>query len=213
MEIFLYNGDESEFIKFPVIPKSIIVNSPQEIENFKTIGQGDINLTGLLGNRTLEISSFFPFREYGFSKDNTLKAMEYVDKIESWRALRKPLYITISNLNVSLRCVISKLDYGIKDGSGDIEYSLSITEFIRAEKYEKKTTKKIKTTTSDTATSFKDASYQNSDLIKNNIRSGPGLNYPKGITPQDINRIKVYSKFGGEWIKIKGGFILKKYLP
>ena len=213
MEIFLYNGDESEYIKFPVIPKSININSTQEIENFKTIGQGDINLSGLLNNRTLEISSFFPFREYGFTKDNTLKAMEYIEKIESWRTERKPLYISISDINVSFRCVISNLKYGIKDGSGDIEYSLMISEFIRLEKYERKTTKKIKTTDSDTVTPFKDASYQNNDLIKNNVRTGAGLNYPKGILPQDINRIKVYSRFSGEWLKIKGGFILKKYLP
>jgi len=245
MEIFLYNADESEFIKFPVIQKTINVNSPQEIENFKTIGQGDINLTGLLGNRTLEISAFFPLKDYRFNKDNTFKGMEYIDKIESWRSLRKPLYITVSNINISFRCVISKLDYGIKDGSGDIEYSLSIAEFLRNELYVKKTPVKIKTTSSDVVKPLKDSKIKTTDLIKKNIFTGPGLQFPKVTDLSKIkDTIKILSDFRGkitkvqsdiyrekskitgvigqfnqevsgikgQWVKIKGGFIEKRFL-
>lgn len=214
MDILLYNSEQNDYIKFPVIPKENMVSSPQEINKLDTIGQGEINLAGLLGNRQLSITSFFPVRSYYFSKDSTYTGMGYIDKIEKWRKERKPLYISVSDINIAMRCNISNLDYGIIDGSGDIAYSLKITEFVRDENYVKKNsstnTKKI--TATGSTTPLADASVVNSEAVKKNTHTGAGIGFEISKIISTAKRIKMYREFGKDWIQIKGGFILKKHL-
>lgn len=211
MDIFLYNSDQDNYIKFPVVQKETMVSSPQVITSLNTIGQGEINLTGLLGNRELVISSFFPVKDYYFRKDNNYNGMEYIEKIEAWRKERKPLYISISDINIAMRCVIKNLQYGISDGSGDVYYTLRVTEFIRDESYIKKTATSTKTATGS-STALQDASITNTEKVIANVHEGPGLQFEISKVLSNAKRIKMYREFGKEWIQIKGGFILKKHL-
>lgn len=128
MDIYLYGT--GEYIKFPVTPLEIEVDSPQDIETFESLDFGDLKIIGKEGNRKLSIESFFPNKNYAFRKDYRYNGMEYINKIKQWRSQRNPLTIIITDLNINFKCVIESLTYSIKDGSGDIYYTISIDEYF-----------------------------------------------------------------------------------
>lgn len=74
------------------------------------------------------MTSFFPARDYDFaSYPFDRDPWEYVKKIESWA--EKPIQLTITKTNINAQFMINSFNPGEPDGSGDIEYSLSMTEY------------------------------------------------------------------------------------
>ena len=199
MDIFLYGSTGGNII-FPVIPQKIEVQSPQKIETFESLGQGDLKIIGLKGNRTFALESFFPVNDYPFLKDRTYKGMEYVDIIERWRSTKQPLTVAISDLKINFKCVIENFNYAIQDGSGDIYYKLDIEEY--------KTPLIIKTSTKIVTTvpvKFSNNAY---GIVINkkgaSVMSGPGLNYTKVGALTYGTKIKVW-RVEGEWLHIYFG--------
>lgn len=130
MDIFLSNKNRSQIIKLPVIPSEIMIQSPNQNETFTTVAQGDILLIGPAGLKTLSLSSFFPVKNYPFLKDRTYKGMEYVNIIEKWKTSKEPIRLVIAAKKplINMLCGF-EFEYGIKDGSGDIAYTLTLSEF------------------------------------------------------------------------------------
>jgi len=129
MDIFLSVNNREEIIQLPIVPEEFKIISPVNNETFTTINQGDIKLMGELGLKDLTIDTFFPVKEYSFSRSNVYMGWEYIEMIESWieRKLRVRLVATGSPVNIVM--AIDNFEYGVQDGSGDIYYSLSISEF------------------------------------------------------------------------------------
>ncbi len=218
MDIFLYDNNKQDFIKFPVIPKEININSKQKIENFETITYGDLKLIGLKGNRKLSLDSFFPKTHYGFSKDRKLEGMQYVDKIEKWRETRTPLVLLISDLNINFKCVIDNLDYSIKDGTGDIYYKMSIEEFkVPTIKTQTNPSSKKPVTVSKPEVVVNKSTYGivTADVL--NVRSGNGINYSIIGSLKKNTKVKLFRlEGGGKWWHIyfgnKGGHVSAQYI-
>lgn len=129
MDIFLSVNNREEIIQLPIVPSEFKINSPVNNETFTTINQGDIKLLGERGLKDLTINSFFPKRPYSFSRAKDYERWQYVEMIESWieRKLRVRLVVTGSPVNMVT--AIDNFEYGVQDGSGDIYYSLSLSEF------------------------------------------------------------------------------------
>ncbi|USK54367.1 hypothetical protein LIS82_22880 [Cytobacillus solani] len=132
MEIFLSTKDRKQIIKLPIIPPEIKVNSPSQNEIYSTISQGDIKLIGPPGLRTISFSSFFPFESYSWAKDRTYKGMRYVHMIEKWKLDKEPIRLVITGKKASIinmLCAIDNIEFGSQDGTTDIYYTLSLSEF------------------------------------------------------------------------------------
>jgi len=129
MDIFLSVNNREEIIQLPIVPSEFKINSPVNNETFTTINQGDIKLMGESGLKDLTIDTFFPNKEYSFARSNQYTSWQYVEMIESWieRKLRVRLVATGSPVN--MLTAIDNFEYGVQDGSGDIYYSLSLSEF------------------------------------------------------------------------------------
>jgi len=129
MDIFLSVNNRAEIIQLPIVPSEFKINSPVNNETFTTINQGDIKLMGERGLKDLTIETFFPNKKYSFARSNQYTRWQYVEMIESWieRKLRVRLVVTGSPVNMVT--VIDNFEYGPQDGSGDIYYSLSLSEF------------------------------------------------------------------------------------
>lgn len=220
MDIYLRQFDNpNDFIKFPVVPKGVSVNQEQKIENFEALDIGDLKLIGTMGNRKLTISSFFPVKDYPFLKDRAYKGMEYIDKIQAWRTSRKPLKINVSGLNAVMNCVIESLDYGIKDGSGDVYYTITVEEYKTPEINKiKLKERKVRINTAPTAviTSEKSKYKKKKKNVKRiAVRSGKDLGYDIITHIEDASKIKIL-KEEGDYAKIKTGiqvgYIIKKAL-
>lgn len=129
MDIFLSINNREQVIQLPVIPKQFRIPSPVNNETETTINQGDIKLIGTRGLKAITIDSFFPSKDYPFSRDKSYYGWEYVEIIESWIDRRIPIRLIITNTPINLAMTIDNFQYGPQDGSGDVYYSLALSEF------------------------------------------------------------------------------------
>lgn len=129
MDIFLSINNREQVIQLPIVPSSFRIPSPVNNETFTTINQGDIKLIGQRGLKSITISSFFPSKAYPFNRDNTYKGYEYAEIIESWIDRRLPVRLVATNTPVNILMTIDEFEYGIQDGSGDVYYTLTLSEF------------------------------------------------------------------------------------
>lgn len=114
-------------ITLPVPPPSysVKVANNNSIVNIQSLG--DINMIGKTGLQKISFSTFLP------GIDNTLyKAVdtaEYIKKINSLRTADTYCHVTIVGTNVDLDVTIDSFDYEDASPVGDIDISLSLTEY------------------------------------------------------------------------------------
>lgn len=129
MDIFLSTMDRKQIIQLPIVPASFKIPSPVNNEVFTTINQGDIKLLGRRGLKSLTIDSFFPSKVYPFSRNNKYFGWEYYEIIEGWIDKRMPIRLIMSNTPINMLVTIENFESGLQDGSGDVYYSLALSEF------------------------------------------------------------------------------------
>lgn len=131
MDIFLSINRREEVIQLPIVPPELEVSFPWGNETFQTINQGEIKMIGLEGLKSITIESFFPAKEYPFARDRTYRSWEYVSIIKRWMRQRVPIRVVTTNthLPINLPMTIDNFSYKSQDGSGDVYYTLSLSEF------------------------------------------------------------------------------------
>jgi hypothetical protein len=133
ISIFLSINNNEEVIEIPVIPEEIRLNSAFSNDSFDSMTQ-QLNLIGIRELIPFEIQSFFPIRDYPFLRSRNMWGMEYVETIERWRDRRVPLRLIITNdepngFSLNMPVTIDNFEYGTGK-SGDIDYNLSLKEFV-----------------------------------------------------------------------------------
>lgn len=129
MDIFLSINNRKQVIQLPIIPKEFKIQNPMNNETFTTISQGDLKMIGKRGLKSLTIETFFPSKDYQFLKSRKYFGWEYVNIIESWIDKRIPIRLIITDTPINMAMTIESFEYGVQDGSGDIYYSLQLSEF------------------------------------------------------------------------------------
>lgn len=129
MDIFLSINNREQVIQLPIVPTEFKVASPVNHETYTTINQGDMKLIGQRGLKSLGIDSFFPSKVYPFNRDNTYKGWEYVEVIEAWINRKLPIRLIATNTPINMLMTIDNFEYGLQDGSGDVYYSLQLSQF------------------------------------------------------------------------------------
>ncbi|MGE7838005.1 hypothetical protein [Viridibacillus arvi] len=129
MDIFFSENNRKKVVQLPIVPSEFKIQSPFNNETYTTISQGDIALIGQRGLKTIAFSTFFPKKTYSFARSKKYKGWEYVELFESWRDKRIPIRLVITNTPINMLILIDNFEYGPQDGSGDIYYSLSLSEF------------------------------------------------------------------------------------
>lgn len=117
-------------IRIPVLPDSYSVTSEQNDTTVDVYGLGEVLLKGKRKLQTISLSSFFP-KQYdsSYCEFTSIKSPKtYVDEVEKLkRAGAVKLVITGTPINFS--CMIESFTWGEDDGTGDISYTLSLTEY------------------------------------------------------------------------------------
>lgn len=128
MEFWLQKDNDSKF-QLPVKPSEYTINVSHKNTVVNVIQKGDINLIGKTGLRDLSLSSFFPARDYNFSNNSGRKEpLAYVEKIEGWRNSGEPIRVIVTGI-LNMECTIESFNYGEKDATGDIYYTISLKEY------------------------------------------------------------------------------------
>lgn len=219
MDIFIYNYNKKEFFQFPIVPLDIAIDVSQEVEKFDSIQAGKVSLIGLMGNRKFNIESFFPVKDYSFTKNDKMKGMEYVRKIQEWRKTRLPVFIVIPDLDISFYCSIENFQYSVKDGSGDIYYNLNCEEYIIPQ------VKKINTTKNDKKKVITTSKNKNPKPLNSaygivtadylNVRNGKSTKHGIIGGLSQGTKVKLF-RLEGDWWHIyfgnHGGYVYAKYI-
>lgn len=144
--VFWLKHSNTDKFKLPVTPESFEVKVAHNNKIVNIVSLGDINLLGKTGLRSITLSSFFPSQDYNFSKNaDRMEPDEYVSKIESWRKGNDLVRFVIKDV-INIRCSIESFNWGMKDGTKDIYYTITLKEY-RTVSTKKRTTKKVKAST------------------------------------------------------------------
>lgn len=132
MDIFLSINNRQQVIKLPVLPAEFKIQSGMKNETYDVISQGEIKLIGMPTLKSISLQSFFPNRDYSFLRNKEYKGWEYVEAIEKWKEERIPIRLIISEASrdiINMPCSIESFEYGLQDGTGDIYYTITLSEF------------------------------------------------------------------------------------
>ncbi|MCT4566132.1 MAG: hypothetical protein N4A68_17710 [Maledivibacter sp.] len=132
MDIFLSINNRQQVIKLPVLPSQFKIQSGMKNETYDVISQGDIKLIGMPALKSISLQSFFPNQDYSFLRDKHYRGWQYVETIEEWKSRRVPIRLIISEAPrdiINMPCTIEAFEYGVQDGTGDIYYTLTLSEF------------------------------------------------------------------------------------
>lgn len=143
MNIYLSVNNRKQLMKLPILPEEINVKTSRKNETFTTIHFGELLLLGEAGLKELELEAFFPKspKSYSFAREKKRKGWDCVKLIESWAEKELPVRVTVTGTNINMLMGIESFEYGVQDGTGDIYYTLNLTEY---KKVKLKTVKKKK---------------------------------------------------------------------
>ncbi|ABR48580.1 conserved hypothetical protein [Alkaliphilus metalliredigens QYMF] len=132
MDIFLSINNREQVIQLPIIPEDFQVEFSNNNETFATISQGDLNLIGNQGLKSIIIETFFPNKEYPYAKSKEFTGDEFVELMFQWIERKVPIRVVITNNNgkevVNLPVTIDSFNQGY-DRTGDIGYFLGLRQF------------------------------------------------------------------------------------
>jgi hypothetical protein len=132
MDIYLICNRKT--IRLPVLPSSFSIETKQNNQSVNIVHIGDINLIGNRGLKSLAFSSFFPLHEgkHGYQRHGKHReAYELTNTIEKWKDDGKVVRVLITGTNINSEYLIDDFSYGVEDGSGDVEYSITFSEYVR----------------------------------------------------------------------------------
>lgn len=116
-------------LRFPVLPSEYKVSGSKGIETVNINAIGEVDLEGMRGLRTVSFSSFFP-QHYDSSYcefSRIKKPGRYIKQIEQIMS-EGITRIIITGTPINFSCRISSFDYEENDGTGDINFSISLKE-------------------------------------------------------------------------------------
>lgn len=126
MEIWL--KQDKKALQIPILPASFAINVAGGHQTVNIQTKGEVSIIGKRGLETIDFTSFFPAQDYPFAsyaKDR--EPYDYVKTVRDW--MEKAVRLTITDTNINSEFLITNFSYGEPDGSGDVEYSISLQEY------------------------------------------------------------------------------------
>lgn len=131
-QLILSFGGRADVLELPWPLQEHSLTSEHNTYTFNTINQGEVLAIGRKKLKTMTINSVFPAHKYPFlfSKDFP-SPIECVDKINKWKLTNKPIRVIIVDTDINLAMAIESFQHGKADGdgSGDVEFTLSLKEY------------------------------------------------------------------------------------
>lgn len=132
MDIYLKFSDLE--IKIPVLPESFEISTKQNNETVQIVAFGDLLLKGGRGLKSLSFSSFFPASaaHAGYTVQAKFKEpFALCNAIEKRKDSRQTVRLIITETNINAEFLIDEFSYGQEDATGDVGYTISMTEYPR----------------------------------------------------------------------------------
>lgn len=116
-------------VRIPVLPSEYTVTSEQENTSVTVCNLGEINLLGKQKLRNVSFSSFFPsYYDSGYCDYRSDKPKKLVERIEKMKRAGK-VKLTITGTPINMYVTVESFEWGENDGTGDVNYTLSLKEY------------------------------------------------------------------------------------
>lgn len=127
----LVKSEQFGEVIIPVTPEKYQMTGGQKNKVVDITRVGEAIIFGMPKARTLTFSSFFPDLNHGypFTVDDTKSPSELVEYFTKVKEARKPVRVIITDSPVNLMMGLMSFNYFEKDGTRDIYYELSFTEY------------------------------------------------------------------------------------
>lgn len=124
---FILKSDGGEMI-LPVTPQTFTVSKSNNVQKLSIHQLGDVNVWGQPGLCEIKIESFFPAeqRSYSFSGGDPYAMAE---QIEGWINDQTVIRFIVSDTPVNLAVLPAAIEYGESDGTGDVDFTLTLKEY------------------------------------------------------------------------------------
>lgn len=127
--IELSANNRRDVIELPVNPAAVEVTEKQLNQAITLLNIGEANLKGERGLKYTKLSGFFPSESSPFYKNAERRPEKYVAMLQEWKTAKAVVRLIISDMKVNLAMLIDDLAYSMKEGDGDIYYTISLSEY------------------------------------------------------------------------------------
>jgi LysM repeat protein len=151
---FLTYNNQSEVIRLPVNPESLELKSGVNGKSYSIVDFGEINTIQFTKLREISFNSFFPAQSYPFVVGELREPLYYINMIKKWMESRNPIRFVFSGITstaatnstedvlldagltgtgtfaINMAASIESFDWSITAGSQDVDYSISLKEYV-----------------------------------------------------------------------------------
>lgn len=130
-QMWLTYNAEKEKIRLPVLPESFQTKNGSNNDSLNITGLGEIIIIQSRPALQFSFSSFFPAATFpGVQVGSLTKPLTLVQKINEWKASKKPVHLIATACGVDLYASIESFDYSEEGGDpGTYQYSISLKEY------------------------------------------------------------------------------------
>lgn len=122
------NNRENAII-LPVNPSVIEFTEKQLNQTVTLLNVGETNLTGHRGLKYAKFTSFFPSEKSPYYKLADRLPEKYIATLQEWKRASTVVRLIVTDMDFNLVMLIDELDYSMKEGDGDIYYTISLSEY------------------------------------------------------------------------------------
>lgn len=130
-QMWLTHNAEKEKIQLPVLPLSFQTKNGSNNDSVNITGLGEIIIMQSRPALQFSFSSFFPATKFpGLQVASITKPLTLIQKINSWKASRKPVHFIATACGVDLYATIEDFSYSEEGGDpGTYQYSMTLKEY------------------------------------------------------------------------------------
>lgn len=130
-QIWLTHNNESEKLRFPVLPESFMVKNGSLNKSVTISGLGEVVIKQDRPALIITFSSFFPATPFpGVQFDGLTSPEALKEKIMSWKNSDKPSHFLVTGTGINMHCTIE--DFPCTEQGGDVgslHYTLVLKEY------------------------------------------------------------------------------------
>lgn len=128
MEFWFIQGNEK--YQLPAPPSEFTLTSSHNHQAVNVYKTGDLALWGPKNLDTITIQSFFPNPKTGHLYQCSYgEPWDVVKMINRWRDSGKTIKLLITDTDINMECLIDKFDYGVDNGIGDVNFSITFRQY------------------------------------------------------------------------------------
>lgn len=130
-QMWLTHNAEKEKIQLPVLPETFQTKNGSNNNTMNIAGLGEIIIMQSRPALQFSWSCFFPAAKFpGIQVSTITKPLTLIQKINTWKASKKPVHLIATACGVDLYATIESFNYSEEGGDpGTYQYSITLKEY------------------------------------------------------------------------------------